>query len=52
MVKFALEIMLYIATGSLFISICLIFPVATKVDKNKDELLRHFMLIDREDVRK
>lgn len=40
------------ASGSLFISICLIFPVATKVDKNKDELLRHFMLIDREDVKK
>ena len=52
MVKFALEIMLYIATGSLFIAICLIFPVATKVDKNKDELLRHFMLIDRDDVKK
>jgi hypothetical protein len=26
--------------------------VATKVDKNKDELLRHFMLIDRDDVKK
>lgn len=48
----ALKILLYVASGSLFISICLIFPVATKVDKNKDELLRHFMLIDREDVKK
>jgi hypothetical protein len=47
-----LKILLYVASGSLFISICLIFPVATKVDKNKDELLRHFMLIDREDVKK
>ena len=28
-----------------------IFPVATSVDQNKDELLRHFMLIDREDVK-
>lgn len=45
-------IMLYVASGSLIISICLIFPVATKVDKNKDELLRHFMLIDRDDVKK
>jgi hypothetical protein len=43
---------LYVASGSLFISICLILPVATKVDKNKDELLRHFMLIDREDVKR
>ena len=48
----ALKILLYVASSSLFISICLIFPVATKVDKNKDELLRHFMLIDREDVKK
>lgn len=47
-----LQILLYVASGSLFISICLIFPVATKVDKNKDELLRHFMLIDRDDVKK
>jgi hypothetical protein len=48
----ALKIMLYVASGSLFLSICLIFPVATSVDKNKDELLRHFMLIDREDVKR
>lgn len=47
-----LKILLYVASGSLVISICLIFPVATKVDKNKDELLRHFMLIDRDDVKK
>jgi hypothetical protein len=47
-----LKILLYVASGSLFISICLIFPVATKVDKNKDELLRHFMLIERDDVKK
>lgn len=52
LVENALKILLYVASGSLFISICLIFPVATKVDKNKDELLRHFMLIDREDVKK
>jgi hypothetical protein len=51
MVDNALKIMLYAASGTLFVSICLIFPVATKVDKNKDELLRHFMLIDREDVK-
>lgn len=51
-VEQTLQILLYVATGSLFLSICLIFPVATKVDKNKDELLRHFMLIDREDVKK
>ena len=44
--------MLYVASGSLFVSICLIFPVATKVDKNKDELLRNFMLIERDDVKK
>jgi hypothetical protein len=44
--------LLIVASCSLFISLCLIFPVATKVDKNKDELLRHFMLIDREDVKK
>jgi hypothetical protein len=44
--------LLIVASGSLFVSLCLIFPVATKVDKNKDELLRHFMLIDREDVKK
>ena len=47
-----LRILLYVASGSLFASICLILPVATKVDKNKDELLRHFMLIDRDDVKK
>jgi len=47
----ALSILLYVASGSLLFSICLIFPVATKVDKNKDELLRHFMLIDRDDVK-
>ena len=51
-VRNALKILLYVASGSLFLSICLIFPVATKVDKNKDELLRHFMLIDRDDVKK
>jgi hypothetical protein len=51
-VDWTLKILLYVASGSLFISICLIFPVATKVDKNKDELLRHFMLIDRDDVKK
>jgi hypothetical protein len=44
--------LLIIASCSLFVSLCLIFPVATKVDKNKDELLRHFMMIDREDVKK
>ena len=44
--------MLYFATGSLVLAICLIFPVATKVDKNKDELLGHFMVIDKEDVKK
>lgn len=44
--------LLIVASCSLFVSLCLIFPVATKVDKNKDELLRHFMLIDREDVKK
>lgn len=44
--------LLIIASCSLFVSLCLILPVATKVDKNKDELLRHFMLIDREDVKK
>lgn len=44
--------LLIVASCSLFISLCLIFPVATKVDKNKDELLRHFMLIDRDDVKK
>ena len=47
-----LKILLYVASGSLLVSICLIFPVATKVDSDKDELLRHFMLIDREDVKK
>ena len=47
-----LKILLYVASGSLVTAICLIFPVATKVDKNKDELLRHFMLIDRDDVKK
>lgn len=51
-VDLTLQILLYVASGSLFISICLIFPVATRVDKNKDELLRHFMLIDRDDVKK
>jgi len=50
-VRLAVKILLYVASGSLLFSICLIFPVATKVDKNKDELLRHFMLIDREDVK-
>lgn len=50
-VENALKYLLYSASGFLFISICLIFPVATKVDKNKDELLRHFMLIDRDDVK-
>jgi hypothetical protein len=44
--------LLLVASSSLFVSLCLIFPVATKVDKNKDELLRHFMLIDRDDVKK
>ena len=44
--------MLYVASASLVTSICLIFPVATKVDKNKDELLRNFMVIDRDDVKK
>jgi hypothetical protein len=44
--------LLIIASCALAVSLCLIFPVATKVDKNKDELLTHFMLIDREDVRK
>ena len=47
-----LLILLLVASASLFVSLCLIFPVATKVDKNKDELLRHFMLIDRDDVKK
>ena len=36
----------------MLISLCLIFPVATKVDKNKDELLTHFISIDRDDVKK
>ena len=45
-------ILLCVASGAMLISICFIFPVATKVDKDKDELLRHFMLIDREDVKK
>jgi hypothetical protein len=45
-------ILLIVASGSLLVSICFIFPVATKVDKDKDELLRHFMAIDREDVKK
>lgn len=44
--------LLITASAALFVSLCLIFPVATKVDKNKDELLKHFMLIDREDVKK
>jgi hypothetical protein len=52
LVNNTLLILLIVASCSLFISLCLIFPVATKVDKNKDELLRHFMLIDREDVKK
>ena len=47
-----IKILLYVASSSLLVSVCLILPVATKVDKNKDELLRHFMLIDREDVKK
>lgn len=52
LVERTLLILLIVASSALFISLCLIFPVATKVDKNKDELLRHFMLIDRDDVRK
>ena len=44
--------LLIFATFSLFISVCVVFPVATKVDKNKDELLHHFMLIERDDVKK
>lgn len=50
-VKKTIQILLYVASGSLLVSVCFIFPVATKVDKNKDELLRHFMLIDRDDVK-
>lgn len=44
--------LLLVASGSLLVSLCLIFPVATKVDQNKDELLTHFTLIDRDDVKK
>ncbi len=43
--------LLLLATISLVSSVCIIFPVASKVDKNKNELLHHFMLIDREDVK-
>lgn len=50
-VKRIISILLYVASGSLLLSILIILPVATKVDKNKDELLRKFMLIDREDVK-
>jgi hypothetical protein len=44
-------ILLIVASCSIFISLCLIFPVATKVDQNKDELLTHFTLIDRDNVK-
>ena len=50
-VRRIISILLYVASGSLLLSILIILPVATKVDKNKDELLRKFMLIDREDVK-
>lgn len=51
-VEHALKILLYVASSILFVSICVILPVATKVDKNKDELLRHFTRIERDDVKK
>ena len=44
--------LLIAASCALLISICLILPVAMQVDKDKDALLRNFMLIDREDVKK
>jgi len=50
-VRNTLLILLIVASCSIFISLCLIFPVATKVDQNKDELLTHFTLIDRDNVK-
>jgi hypothetical protein len=50
-VRNTLMILLIVASCSIFISLCLIFPVATKVDQNKDELLTHFTLIDRDNVK-
>jgi hypothetical protein len=44
--------LLIAASCALSVSLCLILPVAMQVDKDKDELLKHFMLIDREDVMK
>lgn len=44
-------ILLIVASCSIFIAICLIFPVAIKVDQNKGELLTHFTLIDRDNVK-
>ena len=44
--------LLIAASCALTVSLCLILPVAMQVDKDKDELLKHFMLIDREDVMK
>ncbi len=51
-VVFSLQLLLIVVSGSLAISFVIIFPVATQVDQNKDELLKHFMLIDRDDVKK
>ena len=50
-VRNTLLYLLIAASCALFISICLILPVAMQVDKDKDALLRNFMLIDREDVK-
>ena len=44
--------LLIAASCALAVSLCLILPVAMQVDQDKDALLRHFMLIDREDVMK
>jgi len=45
-------ILLFVASAALLMAICVIFPVANNVDNNKDELLQHFQLIDREDVKR
>ena len=49
--KRLLLIILCVASSALLISICLIFPVVTKVRKNKDELLTLFLEIESADVR-
>ncbi len=51
-VQGVLKSLMIVVSSSLVLSICLIFPVATKVAKNKDVLLTHFMQIDREDVKR